>query len=631
MGEDVSEEVLARARRISGHMSWQVCQEDKNWEADHDRLLINLAIVGTAFTKTYWDAKLLRIVSKLVLAKDLVIDYFATSLEEASRKSQLVPLTRNEIYERIHNGIFRDVSEEPWYLHGPAHVATATQDQARKDKRTGQVPPPSSEEDPFTFIEQHRFLDLDQDGYAEPYIATIDLNSKEVVRIVSRIEREEQIERKRDSSKSRIISITPTEYYTKYTFIPSLDGGVYDIGYGILLGPLNEAVNAGINQLLDAGTMQNCMGGFLGRGAKIRGGTYTALPWEWKRVDSTGDDLRKNLVPYPERQPSLVMFQLLNLLISYTDRLATTTDALVGKLPGQNTPASTYQSSLEQGMQVYTSIFKRVWRSLGDEFKKRHILNSRYLPQRLRFGESEDYIQREDYKANPDHVVPTADPNMTSSGMRVFQAQQIRTNALQIGGAGYDMDQVELNALRAMKVQNVRSLYPGTAKKPPGQDPKVALEGLRLKSKQMELQMKQQQFVLQLMEERRKNTAQIMQLEAAAFKTIKEGSAIDTEVRMSSITLALEALKAHGEMIGQRIENFKNIDQLAQSDISKDKGESNDDSSEFEEDESGLGLDGGVPPEDEGGAPGLEELGSYEDVSNESTDEIEAESDSTVA
>lgn len=45
--------------------------------------------------------------------------------------------------------------------------------------------------------------------------------------------------------------------YTKFGFVPNPDGGFYDIGFGVLLGPLNESVNTLINQLIDAGTLNN--------------------------------------------------------------------------------------------------------------------------------------------------------------------------------------------------------------------------------------------------------------------------------------------------------------------------------------------------------------------------------------
>jgi hypothetical protein len=69
---------------------------------------------------------------------------------------------------------------------------------------------------------------------------------------------------------------------------------------------------------------------------------------EWKRVDSTGDDLRANIFPLPVREPSAVLFQLLQLLISYGERIAGATDIMTGVSPGQNTPAETSRNTVEQ-------------------------------------------------------------------------------------------------------------------------------------------------------------------------------------------------------------------------------------------------------------------------------------------
>ena len=140
------------------------------------------------------------------------------------------------------------------------------------------------------------------------------------------------------------LSIKPETYFTKFPFIPSPDGGFYDLGFGTLLGPLNRSIDTMINQLIDAGTMANTAGGFLSRGIKIRGGNYNFAPLEWKHVDSTGDDLRKGIMPLPVREPSQVLYTLLNLLINYGERIGGSVDILVGQNPGQNTPAETSRS-----------------------------------------------------------------------------------------------------------------------------------------------------------------------------------------------------------------------------------------------------------------------------------------------
>jgi chaperonin GroES len=536
-----------QADRISRHMSWQVLEEDTAWEQEHDRLLINLGIVGTNFIKTSYSASQRCIISELVMARDFVLDYYAKSVESCARKTQVIPLYRNEIYERVKSKVFRDILAEDWYVGSRQQITTTTQ----SDHRQGMDPPVFEDEAPFRTLEQHRFLDLDKDGYAEPYVVTIDELSHKVLRIAARFDKEEDVER---TTSKEILRIRPMEYYTKYSFIPAPDGGIYDVGFGILLGPLNEAVNSGINQLLDSGTMQNSMGGFLGRGAKIRGGVYTMAPWEWKRVDSTGDDLRKSMIPYPERQPSAVMFNLLGLLIQYTDRISGTTDPMVGENVGQNTPAETSRSMIEQGSQIYNMVFKRVWRSLKEEFKKRHVLNGIFLNSTKKFGTGGSFVRREDYISNPDLVVPSADPNVTSTAMRVQQAAGLRQAAMQV--PGYDIPEVERNFIRALRIEGIDKFYPGADKVPPLPNPKAQLEEMKLKGKAMQFQHEKQLFVLGLMEERRLNNAKIVQLQAQTVSLIENVGVSQAALQIQAFDSAVAALQSHNDMLNSNIETM---------------------------------------------------------------------------
>jgi chaperonin GroES len=243
VGEDPDGEKKARADRVSGHMSWQVLEEDTAWEELHDRGLLNLSIVGTNFFKSYFDADRGHNVSELVLAKDLCIHYGAKSVQSAARITQILSLHRNEIYSGVKNGIYRDVLEEPWFMSPPEVVSD--EHSTREENRKGVAPTPlEDEQTPFTCIEQHTCLDLDQDGYAEPYVITLEVSSRTVLRVVCAWDREEDVNY---NSRGELVSIDKRQYFTKYGFIPSPDSSIYDIGFGILLGPLNESVNTAIN------------------------------------------------------------------------------------------------------------------------------------------------------------------------------------------------------------------------------------------------------------------------------------------------------------------------------------------------------------------------------------------------
>jgi len=113
---------------------------------------------------------------------------------------------------------------------------------------------------PYTIIEQHTFLDLDDDGYAEPYIVTFEYTSGKILRISRRYHLDDVTSK--DDNKT-IARIKPIQMFTKFGFIPNPDGSFYDIGFGILLGPINESVNTLINQLVDSGHLHNLQLEFL--------------------------------------------------------------------------------------------------------------------------------------------------------------------------------------------------------------------------------------------------------------------------------------------------------------------------------------------------------------------------------
>lgn len=547
---DETGELTARADRISTHMSWQVLEQDKAWEEQMDKLLLNLSIVGTSFKKTYFSAAKSHNVSELVLAKDLVIDYWAKCVDEAPRKTHLQPMFRNEIYERVMRGTYRDILEEQWYQGAPANSTSTTQ--VNQNNRQGVTPPPPDDTTSFLFLEQCCRMDLDGDGYFEPYIITFDSISKEVVRIVCNFESDADVERVMEGKyKGKILRIFETQYYTKFSFIPSPDGGIYDIGFGVFLGPLNEAVNSLVNQLVDAGSMANGKGGFLGRGAKIRGGVYTFSPFEWKRVDSNGDDLRKNIVPLEGGEPSMVLFNLLSLLIDYTNRIAGSTDLMVGENPGQNTPAETSRLMAEMGQKIYNAIFKRVWRATKEEFEKLYTLNSRHILPGKRYigGATSD-----DYLGNPDEIAPAADPNITSDSMALQQATALKQAAMTT--PGYDRDAVEMRYLKALKIDAPAQVFPGTKGAPPPEDVKVQLQKLKNEVSMAELEWSKQEFVLTLQEERQLNGAKITELMASAEKLAADAQSEQAYAQVAIINAQVAGLKTKNEQINSRIDHL---------------------------------------------------------------------------
>lgn len=400
IGKDPTGAKLEKATRVSTYMSYQIMNQMPHWEEDMDKLLIQLPVVGTMFKKTYWDPVKKVPTSLLVSPCNLVVNYWAKSLEDAERVSEELEMSPRILKERQMAKIFLDVDL------GDAPIP--------EDSKQGA----HDETVPYTIIEQHTYLDLDDDGYREPYVVTFHLETKTILRIVARFDEKGIIL----DDAGELQRIEPLCYYTKFGFVPNPDGSFYDIGFGTLLGPVNESVNTLINQLIDAGSLNNLQSGFLGKGLRLRMGDYGFRPGEWKAVNAVGDDLKKQIVPLPSKEPSAVLFQLMGSLITSGKELASVAEIFTGKMPGQNTPATTTMATIEQGMKVFTAVYKRIFRSLTQEFIKIYEINGVYLNE-IEYADVVDVqVERTDFSENHD-IVPGADPTAVSQTEKLMKAQ----------------------------------------------------------------------------------------------------------------------------------------------------------------------------------------------------------------
>lgn len=566
MGEDKDGQKTARAIRVENHMSYQVMEEDEAWESETDKVLITQPILGCAFKKTYYDPVKHHNISEYVLAKDLVVNYWTKSLETAPRITHVLYMSSNDIYERTARGLWLEMKEK-----NPSSIQEGGL-QIAQDKSQGMTAPDSLDSStPFEILEHHCTIDFDGDGYEEPYIVYVRRDTKQVLRIVARFF-SEGIEYKTKSKK--ILSIKAEQYFVKFPFIPSPDGGFYDLGFGVLLGPLNESINTLVNQLIDAGTMSNTAGGFLSRGIKMRGGNYSFAPLEWKHVESTGDDLRKGIMPLPVREPSQVLFTLLNLLINYGERIGGSVDVLSGVSPGQNTPAETSRNSVEQGMKIFSGIFKRTYRSLRDEFRLLYRLNQLYITENIKFSDAKDgsgQVLAQDYTGDSYSIRPSADPHVVSDSQRIQQAEAVRNAAM--SSPGYNRYEVEKMYLKALKIPNIDQLFPdpkGPNAIPPPSDPKVQLEQIKQQGKIQAIQMTLKMESLKLMEEAQLNAATIQKLQAEAILALEQAKGVGTghdialiEAQIGAAKIQQDGMMKHIDMMMKMSDSMKEDQQPA--------------------------------------------------------------------
>jgi len=559
-GKDDDGEMHKRADRISRHMTYQVMEEDEGWEENTDKTLLVQAIAGTAIKKSYFDPVKGHNVSELVLPNDFVVNYYTKSIAESPRVSQRILLSSNDLHERQVRGIFLKIDDQP----PPSTPNQSMLTNAMEDAQ-GVRMPTGDPDAPYEFFETHFWHDFDEDGYKEPYIAYIRRDTSKIYRIVARYF-EDSIE----YHNGEIIRIKPEQYFTKYGFVPSPDGGFYDLGFGVLLGPTNDSVNTIVNQLIDAGTMSVTGGGFLGRGVKIKGGDYSFKPHEWKRVDSTGDDLRANIFPLPIREPNAVSFQLLQLLINYGERIAGATDMMTGVSPGQNTPAETSRNVVEQGMKVFNGIYKRTWRAMKEEFQKLYRLNQLYLPAEpveFEYNSELSFVLPDDYSMDMKLVKPAADPNVVSDSQRQMQAQAV----LQLAATspGFNMYEVQKRYLDALKVNAIDQILPdpkGPNAIKPGPSEKMQIEQMKNQERQMNHQLKFKLGIAKLMQEAELQQAKITELQAKAVLELEQADGVQSGHAIAMLEAQIGAKRAHVDGIIKSIEMMQNLEKEANND-----------------------------------------------------------------
>lgn len=393
-----------RAGKIGEHMSWQLLDEQPEWEEETDRLMHILPIAGCAFRKTYFNPGLDRNMSILVTAPKVVINYYAKSVETAPRVTEEILLYPLEITENERAGLFKKIA-----------YTTSSVDT-------------NDEDAPQEFLEQHRWWDLDEDDYPEPYVVTVHKASSQVVRIVARYDYDSV---KFRASDGLVVKIEPTHYYTKYDFLPNPEGGIYGVGFGQLLRPINEAINTSINMLIDSGHLAVTGGGFIGKGLSMHTGNVRFTPGEYKAVNATGATVKDNIVPLEFPGPSATLFQLLGTLIEAGKEISAVKDVLTGEQKNANIPATTTLALIEQGLKTFTAIYKRIHRSLKMELDKIYKLNSMYLPDDgagYRVNNEWKTISRRDYQQGSG-VEPVSDPSMVSDMQKLGRAQFLMTFA----------------------------------------------------------------------------------------------------------------------------------------------------------------------------------------------------------
>jgi len=404
----------AKGKRMATMMNYQVNEEMPWYKTDLFQYLIVLGTIGTIYKKVFYNSVDDAIIAKFMMPDKLIINENVSSLKNAVI-TEILDLSSTEVMENIRNGIFIDYDfdweKESTQIDSVELINPEKENELQKQD--------------FRFINQYTYLDLDNDGFPEPYIITVDLQISKIVRIIPDYD-EENIQ----YVNNKVSKIERNETFIDYILIPSADGGHLGLGFGHLLCNLSNITNSTVNQMLDAGHLANKGGGLIGKSLNVRGGRFSMSLGEWKMVDSFGGNIRDSIVPLPVPEVSPTLFSLLGLLIDSAKETGSLRDVLTGDTAANMAP-TTFMGLLDQGLKQFLAFFKNFHDSEKRSFKLIRKLNSKYLTDekyaKVLDEKSLDVSAKDDFSDKNCDLVPVADPASVTSSQKMAQAQILQS------------------------------------------------------------------------------------------------------------------------------------------------------------------------------------------------------------
>ena len=449
---EITREKQDAAERVLDDMNYQLTEVMREYRSEHERMLWNLPIAGSAFKKVYFDPTIGRQVSIFVPAEDVVLPYGTSDISMCGRITHRMRKTKSDLIKLQESGFYRsdvDIPDQP--------TVQPDKIQKAKDEETGFS---ATYDDRPLLLEMHveldlpGFEDLDDDGEPTgipmPYVVTI---LKETGDVLSIRRNWDPIPEKTEGVHSYK---QPNEYFVHYQYIPGF--GSYGFGLVHLVGNSAKSATAITRQLVDAGTLANLPGGLKTRGLRIKGDDTPITPGEFRDVDVASGTLRDNIMPLPYKEPSQTLLTLLGIITEEARRFAATPDMKISDMSAQ-APVGTTLALIERNLKVMSAVQARLHFSMKQELK--------LLAGMIRDHAAEDYdyqpkegskrARKQDYSYV--EIIPVSDPNASTLAQRVVQYQAVIQLA-QMAPQIYNLPKLHRQMLDVLNIKDADELVP---------------------------------------------------------------------------------------------------------------------------------------------------------------------------
>ena len=442
IGKDTPE-VDKAAARVRDDMNYQLTEVMTEYRPEHEKLLWNLPISGSAFKKVYYDPNLGRQKAVFIPAEDIVVPYGESDIESSPRVTHVMRKNENEVLKLMDSGFYRDIE-----LGEPMMQLDDIEKQ--KSEEMGMT---AIQDDRYRILEMHVDIDLkgfehtnkegELTGIALPYVVTLEKGTRKILSIRRNWYEEDKLHIKR-------------QHFVHYQYIPGF--GFYGYGLIHLIGGYAKSATMLMRQLIDAGTLSNLPGGLKTRGLRIKGDDTPINPGEFRDVDVPGGSIRDNILPLPYKEPSQVLYTLFQQIVEEGRAFASSGDMKVSDMSSQ-APVGTTLAILERTLKVMGAVQARMHFSMKQEFKLLKAIIAEDTP--------EDYSYEPEYggrkaKKQDYHlvdVIPVSDPNAATMAQKIVQYQAVFQLA-QSAPQYYDMPLLHRQMIEVLGVKNAAKLVP---------------------------------------------------------------------------------------------------------------------------------------------------------------------------
>lgn len=423
----VTKELEEIANRVETWSNIYFTKEAPEYYSDFKKMLMWLGVIGDTVRKTYFDPILKRPTSKFIFPQDFIVKYGTTDLETCDRMTEVIQRNKIDMARYQQLGIYRDID-----------LLSDDEGDETSLKKTinyveGLTVPNYEESDTHTLYESHVYLDieelknnetsesdvnedLEKNNY-RPYIVTVDKKTTKILAIYRNWE-------EKDNDFERL------DIFTNYVYMEGL--GFYGFGAAHLIGGLAQGSTMLLRQTIDGQTLSNFPGGLRVKGTRAVDNNLKVGPTEFIEIDTGGQRIQDAIMLMPYKEPSPYINELRKELEAAASGVMGAANSQIADF-NPNVPVGTTYALLGLLYKVQSTVIRGIRDSMSKEFKIFYRLFSKHLPDVAYDFDGagiSSQISSHDFIENV-HIVPIADPHVTSEVQRLIRSQLIVDSANQ--------------------------------------------------------------------------------------------------------------------------------------------------------------------------------------------------------